>query len=130
MPRFSFSKLVRDKIVEHQITSGAKPKYRQLDDEEHKKELVHKIIEEAEEILDASSEEVAGEIADVQQALDDLKEKYGLSEQEIKDAQESKNDKNGAFKKGLYVEYVDVAETDKWAEYYRKNPDRYPEIDK
>lgn len=87
MVRFRFSKLVRDKIVEHQLASGAKPTFRQLSDEEHKKELVHKIIEEASEILDASDKEVAAEIADVQQALDDLKEKCGLSNTEIQKAQ-------------------------------------------
>jgi hypothetical protein len=27
MPRFKFSKLVRDKIVDHQIASGANPVY-------------------------------------------------------------------------------------------------------
>lgn len=128
MPTFKFAKLVRDKIVDHQIASGADPVYRQLDNEEHKRALVDKVIEEAREITEADPADVAAEIADVQQALDDLKEKYDLTDEDIKSAQAAKNDKNGAFKKGLFVESVTVPEGDKWIEYYRKNADRYPEI--
>jgi len=128
MPTFEFRKLVRDDIVNHQVASGARPEYRILSPEEHKKELVRKIIEEAGEILDAGPESVAEEIADVQQALDDLKTKYGLSDDDIAEAQTAKNAKNGAFSKGIYIERVEVPEGDAWVEYYRNNPDRYPEI--
>ena len=129
MPKFKFGKLVRDKIVEHQLASGAKPVYRQLDATEHQHALVHKVIEEALEIVGAEADAVAAEIADVQQALDDLIEKVGLSKADIAQAQAQKNEKNGAFKKGLFIEYVEVADDDAWADYYRKNADRYPEID-
>jgi predicted house-cleaning noncanonical NTP pyrophosphatase (MazG superfamily) len=128
MPTFKFSKLVRDKIVDHQIASGAQPNYRELNNAEHKQALVDKIIEEAREITDAPAEEIAAEIADVQQAIDDLKEKYGLTDADITAAQDTKNGKNGAFKKGLYVDTVTVPEGDKWIDYYRKNADRYPEV--
>lgn len=128
MPKFKFAKLVRDKIVDHQVASGAKPVYRQLNDNEHKHELVNKIVEEAGEIVAAAPEEIAAEIADVQQALDDLKEKYNLSDEDIAKAQKVKNDKNGAFKKGLFVDYVELDENDRWVEYYRENADRYPEM--
>jgi predicted house-cleaning noncanonical NTP pyrophosphatase (MazG superfamily) len=94
----------------------------------HKKELINKIIEEFQEITQAKPEEVAMEIADVQQALDDLKEQYGLTSEDVAKAQAAKNKKNGAFKKGLYVDYVEVDNDSKWATYYRDNADRYPEI--
>jgi predicted house-cleaning noncanonical NTP pyrophosphatase (MazG superfamily) len=128
MPTFKFAKLVRDKIVDYQIASGAKPTYRQLSPDEHKRELVNKIIEEAREITEAAVADVADEIADVQQAVDDLKEKFGLSDADIAEAQTKKNDKNGAFKQGLFVESVELADDDTWADYYRQNADRYPEI--
>ncbi len=99
MLKFRFGKLVRDKIVEHQLASGARPKYRQLNAEEHKQELVNKIVEEAQEIISAPKNEIAAEIADVQQALDDLKEKFGITDMNVTKAQQSKNDKNGSFKK-------------------------------
>jgi predicted house-cleaning noncanonical NTP pyrophosphatase (MazG superfamily) len=128
MPTFKFNKLVRDKIVEHQIASGAQPHYRQLDASQHRKELVKKIIEEAQEILSAAQEEVAAEIADVRQAIDDLTEAYSLSDATIRAIQQAKRDKNGPFKKGIFIESVDVDEHDEWVSYYRKHPDRYPEI--
>ncbi len=101
MPKFKFSKLVRDKIVDNQIASGAKPNFRQLGADEHKQELVNKIIEEAREITQASPEEIAAEIADVQQAVDDLKELYGLTNKDITKAKDLKNAKSGAFKKAF-----------------------------
>ena len=129
MPKFKFHKLVRDKIVDHQIASGAIPHYHKLSDDQHKEELVHKVIEEAKEILNAGENEIASEIADIQQAIDDLKEKLGLSDNDVRVAQNTKNIKNGPFKKGIFVDYVEVDDNDAWAVYYRKHADRYPEID-
>jgi predicted house-cleaning noncanonical NTP pyrophosphatase (MazG superfamily) len=123
-----FNKLVRDKIVEHQLASGAVPVYHQLAPDEHKKALINKILEESQEILQAPPEEIAMEIADVQQALDDLKDQYGLTNEAIAEAQARKNEKNGAFRKGIFVDYVEVDDSSEWAAYYRANADRYPEI--
>jgi predicted house-cleaning noncanonical NTP pyrophosphatase (MazG superfamily) len=128
MLKFTFNKLVRDKIVQHQIDSGAKPHYHRLDSSRHKAELIKKIIEEAQEISSANQENIAGEIADVQQAVDDLKAKLGLSDVDIAKAQKAKNDKNGSFKNGIFVDYVELADDDEWVAYYKKNADRYPEI--
>lgn len=126
MPTFNFSKLVRDKIVDRQIASGAKSSFRQLSPDEHKQELINKIIEEAREILEAGPDEVAAEMADVQQAIDDLRELYGLRKSDIAEAQAIKNEKNGSFSKGLYVDYVELKDGDEWVDYYRKH---YPEIE-
>ncbi len=120
--------MVRDKIVDQQIASGAKPSYRQLSVDEHKQELVKKIVEEAQEIAGSTAEQAASEIADVQQAVDDLKAIYGLTDKAVAAAQKQKNTKSGAFKKGIFVDYVEIAGNDKWVDYYRQNPDRYPEI--
>jgi predicted house-cleaning noncanonical NTP pyrophosphatase (MazG superfamily) len=128
MLKFSFKKLVRDNIVDQQLANGARPTFRQLSESEHKAQLVEKIVEEAREIATARAEDVAAEIADVQQALDDLRELAGVSSEEVTRAQRAKSEKNGTFRKGLYVEFVEVANDDKWVEYYRNNSDRYPEI--
>lgn len=129
MPKFKVDKLVRDKIVDNQLASGATPQYRVLDDDEHKTALIHKVIEEAKELLEAAPADIVSELADVQQALDDLAEKHGLTHADVAQAAQAKNDKNGAFKKGHYIESVDLPEDDIWVEYYRRNAERYPEID-
>jgi len=128
MLKFKFSKLVRDKIVDQQIASGAKPKYRTLSHDEHVEALAKKIVEEAQEITKSPAAELANEIADVQQAIDDLIDKLGITHAEIIEAQKRKVDKAGAFKKGLFIDYVEINEQDKWVEYYRENADRYPEV--
>ena len=43
-------------------------------------------------------------------------------------AQEDKNKKNGPFKKGIFVDSIELDENDKWTKYYRQNAERYPEI--
>jgi predicted house-cleaning noncanonical NTP pyrophosphatase (MazG superfamily) len=127
MPRFTLNKLVRDKIVDSNLESGAKVKYKHLNKDEHKTALVNKIIEEAKEILQAETEQAASEIADVQQAVDDLIEQFGLDQEAIKKSQKQKIDKNGAFKKGHYIEHLDLDESHPFTEYYRKDPERFPE---
>ena len=129
MPTFKYAKLVRDKIVDHLIASGGTAVYRQLTRIEHRHELVHKIIEEAGEITTADPQDVAAEIADVQQALDDLMALYGLTRKDITKEQSAKNKKNGAFRKGLYVDQVTLRDDDEWVQYYRKHTDRYFEIE-
>lgn len=128
MPTFKLQKLVRDKIVEDQIALGQTPHYRTLTPEEHRRELINKIIEEVTELQNADSEDIAKEIADVQQALDDLIELYGLTKAEVTEAQQKKTAKAGAFKKGIFVDTLETAEDDPWTEYYRGNPERFPEI--
>lgn len=99
MPRFRFDKLVRDKIVDHQLKAGARPKYRRLDKNDHREELIKKIIEEAREVLTAGEASLASEIADVQQAVDDLIEQFNLTEEDIKVSKEKKRQKTGPLKK-------------------------------
>lgn len=128
MPKFRFKKLVRDKIVDKQIQKGSRPKYRLLAPDEHRKELIRKITEEALEILGADQTEIASEIADVQQAIDDLKLLMGLSGEDIIDAQRKKKQANGTFERGVYIDYVETDDGDEWNDYFRNNSDRYPEI--
>jgi len=128
MPTFKFSKLVRDKIVDNQLASGAKPTYRQLDKDEHKQQLLVKLIEESQEIKHADAQEVVDELADVQQIIDDLRDLYGVSAPDLRAAQERKNHKNGAFQQGIYIESVEVDESSPWSKYYRQHPDCYPEL--
>lgn len=87
MLTFKFSKLVRDKIVNQQIAERTTPVYHQLDTEFHKRELIKKLSEEAQEIADAPADELVGEIAGVQQVLDDLCKLYGVSTAEVAKAQ-------------------------------------------
>lgn len=128
MPKFLYKKLVRDKIIDFQISSGAKPKYRELKKAEHIQALVEKIAEEVQEVVNAPVGEVATELGDVQQALDDLRDLCGVTSGDVAAAQAKKRDHVGGFSRGVYIEEVEVSEDDKWIGHYRENPDKYTEL--
>jgi predicted house-cleaning noncanonical NTP pyrophosphatase (MazG superfamily) len=125
MPRFRFDKLVRDKIIDHQMLSGVKPIYSILTSSQLKQALIKKIKEEAEELAQAASGEEGEELADVQQVLDDLITLHGLSKADVRRLQLLKNKKNGSFKKGIYVDYVNIKTDNPWFDYYTEH---YKEI--
>lgn len=128
MLKFRFKKLVRDNIVHLQLAQGAKPLYWQLSDDEHAEHLVKKVIEEVQEVTAATKGEVAAELADVQQALDDLRDKLGITPAAVAEAQSAKAAKYGKFEQGVYVDHVEVPEDNAWVEHFRSNPERYPEL--
>jgi predicted house-cleaning noncanonical NTP pyrophosphatase (MazG superfamily) len=129
MPRFVLKKLVRDKIVEYQQGRGQKPDFRTLSDDEYLVEISKKIAEEANELASASKDKLVEELADVQQAIDDLMEREGIDRSSVLAAQEAKNERNGAFKNGHYIDTLELDDDDEWVEYYRKEPGRFPEVD-
>jgi predicted house-cleaning noncanonical NTP pyrophosphatase (MazG superfamily) len=129
MPVFKLNKLVRDKFKGIYEGIGQKPVYKTLSNYEHKISLKNKIIEEASE-LDINDEQsrVIDEIADLRQILDDLVKLCGATEDQITAAQKIKYDKKGGFVDGVFVDTLELTDDDEWVDYYRKEPDRYPEI--
>lgn len=130
MPKFVFKKLIRDNILEEHLKVGHDIQYRLLTGNELKEALRVKLHEEADEIpiRDEADREIIEEIADVQQIIDDLKSLYGLDGSTVTEAQKKKHDKKGGFKRGVYVDTVDVPEGDEWIPYYRRSPEKYPEV--
>lgn len=130
MPKFTFKKLIRDKILEEHLKVGHNIDYSFLSGNELKEALRLKLHEEADEIpiRDEADEEIIEEIADVQQIIDDLKSTYGLSDEAVREVQQKKSDKKGGFQRGVYVNTVEVDEGDEWVDYYRKSPVKYHEV--
>lgn len=131
MPRFYFEKLVRDKVLTRSLDD---PKvlhveYRLLGALDGKREIIKKIIEETNEIpvLSELTDEVVGEIADVQATVDALCKAYGISRVKLAEAVEKKADKNGSFDKNAFIEYVDLADDSEWVDIFRAQPDKYRE---
>lgn len=129
MPKFKLNKLVRDKLHDEYERVGQKAVYRQLLQSELKQELLNKVVEEAREIqIDSSTNEITDEIADIRQVIDDLMSLYGITEGQILDAKQMKFRKKGGFINGRFVETLELSDGDKWVEYYRKQPDIFPEV--
>ncbi len=99
-----YNKLIRDRILEIIKAAGEKPHWRVLGRKEYIKEIKKKILEEAKELTRAKKkEEIVNEIVDIQELIDALSSKLGLTKPEIKKQQKIKNKKRGGFKKKLFL---------------------------
>lgn len=127
MPTFELNKLVRDKLPADYILQGQQAKYRTLSPEEYKRELIRKIVEEATEIETNNPAEIIGEIADIQQVIDDLMVLCGITKEQLDTIKQTKLDSKGGFATGAYVTTLTLANDDKWVEYYRQRPNVFPE---
>ena len=127
--RFSFNKLVRDKIVGGIISVGNKPSFKVLSRNRYIEELKKKLVEEAKELPKAKNQiEIIDEIVDVEEIIDNLLSAIGVSRKEIKKLQKLKNIKRGSFKNRHFIDYVETKEGSEWIDYYLSNPEKYPEI--
>ena len=95
-----YNKLVRDKIVEIINGKGSKTEFKILNEDEYKRELDKKLIEEVNEIVEDYSAEEIGDLLEVILAV--MKE-YNISEKEIKMQMEEKRKSKGAFDDKLYL---------------------------
>ena len=129
MARFAFKKLVRDKILDLCKVESIEAKYKYLDKSEHAKALKLKLIEEAEEVSQTNNTaELTEELADILELVESFKKLHSISNDDIEQARVAKHNKKGGFDTGLYIDYVDVDTNSSFAEYYRSEAARYPEI--
>lgn len=130
MPKFILNKLVRDKLRDEYERMGQKASYRALSPDEHMAELKRKIIEEAKEIPEgATADQTISEIADIQQAINDLKDIKNITDEQVETARAVKFDKKGGFSGATFVESLELQVGDEWIEYYRREPSTYIEVD-
>ena len=82
--------------------------YRVLDDIEYKKELLNKLKEECNEVIDAfnngTSANMVMELADVLEVINYLAKSINVNMQEVDDVAMMKKFKNGGFDKKYYLE--------------------------
>ena len=101
-----FNKLVRDNIIEKITNNGEFVSYRVLDDIEYKRELLNKLKEECNEVIDAftygQSGDMVIELADVLEVLNYLAKSINVNMQEVNDVAMMKKAKNGGFDKKYY----------------------------
>lgn len=132
MPVFRLNKLIRDKLPAIYESIGQKAKLRILSKDEHTQALLDKIVEEVNEIPESNltKKKLVEEIADIQQALDDIKKLHGIASEDVAKAQKAKDEYKGGFSRGVYLEELELPPNDTWIDYYRADPDRFPEVKK
>jgi len=106
---------------------GQKITHRQLDDKEFMHELQRKLLEEANE-FDPDNPKAAEELADLLEVIEAAGQQPGTDFDGLRKIQLDRRAKRGAFSKRIYIERLDLADTDPWAAYYAKEPNRFKEI--
>ena len=99
-----FNKLVRDNIPNIIDNHGEVAVTRVLDDEEYKKELYKKLLEEANEVINSTEEETLEELADVLEILSSIASLNNKSIEDIIEIARMKREKRGGFQKRLFLE--------------------------
>ncbi|MDD6878696.1 MAG: nucleoside triphosphate pyrophosphohydrolase [bacterium] len=100
-----YNKLVRDKIPNIIMNNGEVPITKILSNEEYKKELYSKLLEESEEVISAEKEDnIIEELADVLEVIKAIAE---LNEKTLADVNKACNEKRlnkGGFKSRVFLE--------------------------
>ena len=108
MEKIIYNKLVRDNIIDKIINNDEIALYRVLDDIEYKKELLNKLKEECNEVVDAfnngTSADMVMELADVLEVINYLAKSINVNMQEVDNVAMMKKMKNGGFDKKYYLE--------------------------
>ena len=103
-----YNKLVRDNIIDKITNNDEIALYRVLDDIEYQKELLNKLKEECNEVVDAfnngTSANMVMELADVLEVINYLAKSINVNMQEVEDVAMMKKMKNGGFDKKYYLE--------------------------
>ena len=127
--QFKFDKLVRDKVPDRMHQKNIHISYYAMDHEEYIGELKRKLLEEAEEVIDANSKvDLIEELADVLEIVYALSEACDISFAQIEDMRNVKKEKRGGFEKKIYSKYIEIDSDHKDIEYYLLSPNKYPEI--
>lgn len=107
MKRFYHKKLVRDKIPQFIKANKGKYKVRVMDEDEFKKELKNKLIEEAKEVKRAKKGELLKELADVLELIKSIAESENINFKLIEKKQKQRRKERGGFKKRLFLIWSD-----------------------
>ena len=100
-----FRKLVRDRIPEIIEGNGEVAVTRILDEEEYRKELYRKLLEEGQEVVSSqTSSETLEELADVYEVLRAIASLEGKNMKDVEDIANQKKKKRGAFQKRIFLE--------------------------
>ena len=100
---------------------------RTLGEREYRVELISKLGEEVTE-LTTSADIGLDEVVDLLEVIRSIASNAGLTEKQIKAAQNSKRETYGSFGKRQYVGTVEIPEGNEWLSYLVANPERYPEV--
>ncbi|MEA3293097.1 MAG: nucleoside triphosphate pyrophosphohydrolase [Patescibacteria group bacterium] len=107
MKKFYHKKLIRDKIPEIIESNNGKYELRIMKENEFKKELRQKLIEESKEVIKANKKELEKELADVLEIIKSIAESEDICFKIIEKEQKARRKERGNFKKRLFLIWSD-----------------------
>ncbi|MGN0973266.1 MAG: HD domain-containing protein [Bacilli bacterium] len=99
-----YNKLVRDNIPDIINKDNEIAITRTLNDDEYRKELYKKLLEESNEVIEAKDNEIMEELADVLEVMESIAKLENKSLNDIIDKAYEKRQKRGGFQKRIYLE--------------------------
>jgi predicted house-cleaning noncanonical NTP pyrophosphatase (MazG superfamily) len=97
--RQTYDKLVRDRIPEIINMSGKFCQTDILDEDDYRRALLAKLVEEAHEARDAAPDELISELADLLEVIDATIGAHGLSRESVENDQRVRRDERGGFER-------------------------------
>jgi len=103
-----YNKLIRDRIPEIIKKDGNTADIIILSEESFNQAIKQKLIEEATEVANAQTrDDILGELADLQEVMDTIKQMYNINTLEVNTIQAVKALQRGKFEKRLFLKSVD-----------------------
>lgn len=94
----TYDKLIRDKIPEIIERDGKEYEIEKMDDDEYKKYLNDKLLEEAKEYVESGD---IRELADILEVIKSVLDEEGMEYKELEEIRKEKAEKRGRFKEKL-----------------------------
>tara|TARA_B100000745_G_scaffold205743_1_gene136017 strand:+ start:7162 stop:7494 length:333 start_codon:yes stop_codon:yes gene_type:complete len=105
-----YGKLVRDNIPNIIRANGETPNVRIMNTDEYRRELLYKLIEEAEEVRQAGYDpdgiEFVTELADLAEVLDAVFVEFEIKQDLLEKLREDRKSERGGFAERIFLESV------------------------
>jgi predicted house-cleaning noncanonical NTP pyrophosphatase (MazG superfamily) len=127
MKKFELNKLIRNKLPARMLIERLVVHGKALSKEEYILQLKHKLLEEAEEVMqEDQADYLKIELADVLEVIHALAREYQISFEDIEQARLEKLEINGAFDQDSYINYIEVPDDNKKVlEYFLNKSKKY-----
>lgn len=108
MSRKEFNKLVRDRIPSILESQGIHFETTAMTDTDYRQALRQKLVEEAQEVIEASDRQLINELADVYEVIDTLMQVYDISKDDVLNSQMRKRLERGGFENRLRLLWTET----------------------
>src|SRR5690606_29999473 len=96
-----YNKLVRDRIPEIIAAEGRDYATEIMEDAEYRQALLVKLVEEAQEVVEAEPDELVKELADLYEVIDALLVVFDMDKNTILALQQKRRDERGGFERQI-----------------------------